>query len=114
MRAERAKLSRHNAVAKALDYMLTRWPAFTRFLDDGRICLTTDGADKRESSAGRSGYGRSRGRLFLPRRHHSLVGLLSTPHVIGFPLADLLNPVVPTWSRLAILARSASFERCFA
>jgi transposase len=26
MRAERAKLSRHNAIAKALDYMLTRWP----------------------------------------------------------------------------------------
>ena len=39
MRAERAKLSRHNAVAKAIDYMLTRWQAFTRFLDDGRICL---------------------------------------------------------------------------
>ena len=35
MRAERAKLSRHNAVAKAIDYMLTRWQAFTRFLDDG-------------------------------------------------------------------------------
>ena len=39
MRAERAKLSRHNAVAKAIDYMLKRWQAFTRFLDDGRICL---------------------------------------------------------------------------
>ena len=30
MRAERAKLSRHAAVAKAIDYMLTRWEAFTR------------------------------------------------------------------------------------
>ena len=38
-RSERAKLSRHNAVAKAIDYMLTRWPAFARFLEDGRICL---------------------------------------------------------------------------
>ena len=36
-RSERAKLSRHNAVAKAIDYMLTRWPAFSRFLEDGRI-----------------------------------------------------------------------------
>ena len=45
--------------------------------------MATDGADKRESSAGRSGHGRSRGWLFLPRRHHSLVGLLSTPHVVG-------------------------------
>jgi transposase len=42
LRAERAKLSRHNAVAKAIDYMLTRWPSFTRFLDDGRICLTNN------------------------------------------------------------------------
>jgi transposase len=46
LRAERAKLSRHNAVAKALDYMLTRWPAFTRFLDDGRICLTNNAAER--------------------------------------------------------------------
>ena len=33
LRAERGKLSRHAAVAKAIDYMLTRWPAFTRFLE---------------------------------------------------------------------------------
>jgi len=37
MRQERAKLSRHNDVAKAMDYMLKRIDAFTRFLDDGRI-----------------------------------------------------------------------------
>ena len=46
MRAERAKLSRHNAVAKAIDYMLTRWQAFTRFLDDGRICLSNNSAER--------------------------------------------------------------------
>ena len=46
MRAERAKLSRHAAVAKAMDYMLTRWEAFTRFLDDGRICLTNNAAER--------------------------------------------------------------------
>jgi transposase len=46
MRAERVKLSRHNGVAKALDYMLTRWPAFTRFLDDGHICLTNNAAER--------------------------------------------------------------------
>ena len=40
MREERAKLSRHNDVAKAMDYMLKRWDAFARFLDDGRICLS--------------------------------------------------------------------------
>jgi hypothetical protein len=46
MCAERAKLSRHNDAAKAMDYMLKRWPAFTRFLDDGRICLTNNAAER--------------------------------------------------------------------
>jgi transposase len=46
MRTERAKLSRHNDVAKAMDYMLTRWTAFTRFLEDGRICLTNNAAER--------------------------------------------------------------------
>lgn len=46
MRAERARLSRHAEVAKAMDYMLKRWVAFTRFLDDGRICLTNNAAER--------------------------------------------------------------------
>ena len=46
MTTERAKLSRHNDVAKAMDYMLTRWVQFTRFLDDGRICLTNNAAER--------------------------------------------------------------------
>jgi transposase len=46
MREQRARLSRHDPVAKALDYMLTRWPAFTRFLHDGRICLTNNAAER--------------------------------------------------------------------
>jgi len=40
MRAQRAKLSRGNDVAKAMDYMLKRSSVFSRFLDDGRICLS--------------------------------------------------------------------------
>ncbi len=46
MRAERARVSRHAEIAKAIDYMLKRWPAFTRFLDDGRICLTNNAAER--------------------------------------------------------------------
>jgi hypothetical protein len=46
MRSERARLSRHADVAKAMDYMLKRWAAFTRFLDDGRICLTNNAAER--------------------------------------------------------------------
>ncbi|WP_294124334.1 IS66 family transposase [Sphingomonas sp.] len=46
MRRERAKLSRHNEVAKAMDYMLKRIDAFTRFLEDGRICLSNNAAER--------------------------------------------------------------------
>ncbi|PZX13038.1 transposase IS66-like protein [Palleronia aestuarii] len=40
MRDERARLSRHAPVARAMDYMLRRWPGFATFLEDGRACLT--------------------------------------------------------------------------
>ena len=46
MRAERAKLSRHHEVAKAMDYMLKRIDVFARFLDDGRICLSNNAAER--------------------------------------------------------------------
>ncbi len=46
MREQRAKLSRGNDVAKAMDYMLKRWTAFSRFLDDGRVCLSNNAAER--------------------------------------------------------------------
>jgi transposase len=46
LRQERAKLSRHDDLAIAIDYILTRWTAFTRFLSDGRICLTNNAAER--------------------------------------------------------------------
>ena len=46
MKDERARLSRHADLARAFDYMLTRWPAFTRFLDDGMVCLTNNAAER--------------------------------------------------------------------
>lgn len=49
MRAERARMSKHNPVAKAINYMLDedgRWAAFSRFLDDGHICLTNNAAER--------------------------------------------------------------------
>jgi transposase len=46
MKRERAKLSRHNEVAKAMDYMLKRIDVFTRFLEDGRICLSNNAAER--------------------------------------------------------------------
>jgi transposase len=41
-----AKLSRNHDLAKAINYMLRRWGAFTRFLDDGRVCLTNNAAER--------------------------------------------------------------------
>lgn len=46
MKRERAKLSPHNDVAKAFAYMLKRVDVFTRFLDDGRICLSNNAAER--------------------------------------------------------------------
>src|SRR5215211_2531865 len=46
LRDQRSRLSRHAPVAEAIDYMLRRWPSFTRFLDDGRICLTNNAAER--------------------------------------------------------------------
>jgi hypothetical protein len=40
------KLSRNHDLAKAINYMLRRWDAFTRFLGDGRICLTNNAAER--------------------------------------------------------------------
>jgi len=45
-RAERAKFSRHADPAKAMEHMLKRWFAFTRFLDDGRICITNNAVER--------------------------------------------------------------------
>jgi transposase len=42
----RGRLSRHNDLAKALDYALKRWAAFTQFLSDGRVCLTNNAAER--------------------------------------------------------------------
>ena len=46
MIATRDKLSRGHDLAKAFAYMLRRWSSFTRFLDDGRICLTNNAAER--------------------------------------------------------------------
>ena len=46
LRSERRKLSSKKHIAKAIDYLLKRWDAFTRFLDDGRICLSNNAAER--------------------------------------------------------------------
>jgi hypothetical protein len=40
------QLSSKNPVAKAINYSLKRWTAMTRFLADGRICLSNNAAER--------------------------------------------------------------------
>ncbi len=46
--SERALLSKHVKVAKAINYLLSsdHWPSFKGFLEDGRVCLTNNCAER--------------------------------------------------------------------
>jgi transposase len=46
LRAQLTELSRGHDLVKAINYMLKRWPAFTLFLDDGRVCLSNNAAER--------------------------------------------------------------------
>ena len=46
LRAERKKLSAKGPLAKAIDYQFNHWAAFTRCLDDGRICMSNNAAER--------------------------------------------------------------------
>src|SRR3974377_2147144 len=46
LREQRAKLSRNNDTTKAINYCLSRWDAFTRFLDDGRLGMSNNAAER--------------------------------------------------------------------
>lgn len=45
-REQRAKLSKNNDTTKAINYCLSRWYAFSRFLDDGRMCMSNNAAER--------------------------------------------------------------------
>jgi len=46
LREKRSRMSRSASVAGPIDYMLKRWDWFARFIDDGRICLTNNAAER--------------------------------------------------------------------
>src|SRR5213075_792366 len=98
LREQRPKLSRGNDIAKAMNYMLKRWPAFTRFLDDGRICLTNNAAERalRGIAIGRKAWlfaGSDRG----GERAASMFTLIETAKLNGIDpqawLADVLRRI---------------------
>jgi transposase len=45
LREQRAKLCKNNDTTRAINYCLSRWDAFTRFLEDGRLCMSNDAAE---------------------------------------------------------------------
>jgi len=54
----RPRLSKHNDVAKAIDYMLKRWEGFTLFLHDGTIGTSNNCAERalRRIACGRKSW----------------------------------------------------------
>jgi len=46
MHQQAARLSPAHDLVKAFNYMLTRWAAFTLFLEDGRVCLSNNAAER--------------------------------------------------------------------
>src|SRR5674476_786105 len=46
MREQVVKLSRGHDLAKAFNYILKRWASFTLFLEDGRVCLSNNAAER--------------------------------------------------------------------
>jgi len=95
LRGTRGKLSSKNRIAKAIDYMLKRWRSFVRFLDDGRICLSNNAAERaiRGVAVGRKNWtfaGSDSG----GRRAAALYTLIETAKLNNIPaeawLADVL------------------------
>ena len=93
---QRAKLSKNNDTTKAINYILTRWDAFTRFLDDGRICLSNNAAERelRTVAVGRKNWtfaGSDEG----GRRAAAIYTLIATAKLNGIDpqawLADVLG-----------------------
>jgi transposase len=46
LREQRARVSKNSDTGKAIDYSLKRWAALTRFLDDGRLCMSNNAAER--------------------------------------------------------------------
>jgi transposase len=46
LRVQHARVSRKSEVGKAIAYALNHWAALSRFLDDGRICLSNNAAER--------------------------------------------------------------------
>jgi transposase len=98
MREQLAKLSRGHDLAKAFNYILKRWASFTLFLEDGRVCLSNNAAERglRGIALGRKSWlfcGSDRG----GQRAAALYSLIVTAKMNGIDpqawLADVLSRI---------------------
>ncbi len=98
MHAQAAKLSRGHDLVKAINYILKRWPAFTLFLEDGRVCLSNNAAERglRGIALGRKSWlfcGSDRG----GQRAAAMYSLIVTAKMNGVDpqawLADVLSRI---------------------
>jgi transposase len=105
---ERSRLSRSASVAKPIDYLLKRWDRFACFLDDGRICLSNNSAERalRGFALGRKSWlfaGSERG----ADRAAFMVTLITTAKLNGVdPLAWLADVI----ARIAGMPQSRLHE----
>jgi transposase len=95
MREQLAKLSRGHDLAKAINYIVKRWASFTQFLEDGRVCLSNNAAERglRGIALGRKSWlfcGSDRG----GRRAAAMYSLIVTAKMNGVDpqswLADII------------------------
>ncbi len=104
LREQASRLSRGHDLAKAMQYMLKRWSAFTLFLDDGRVCLSNNAAERglRGIALGRKSWlfaGSDRGGQHAAAMYSLVVmyGLVVTAKMNGADpqawLADVLSRI---------------------
>src|ERR1017187_7064194 len=98
MRAQVARLARGHDLAKAINYVLKRWAGFTLFLQDGRVCLSNNAAERglRGIALGRKSWlfcGSDRG----GQRAAAMYSLIVTAKMNGIDpqawLADVLSRI---------------------
>ncbi|WP_413992451.1 IS66 family transposase [Labrys okinawensis] len=98
MREQTARLARGHDLAKAFNYILKRWASFTLFLEDGRVCLSNNAAERslRGIALGRKSWlfcGSDRG----GQRAAAMYSLIVTAKMNGVDaqawLADVLSRI---------------------
>ena len=120
LQTERAKLSRSSSVSEPIDYMLKHWNSFTSFLEDGRICLTNNAAERalRDFALGRKSWlfaGSDRGadraafmaRLIMSAKLNDIDPKVWLANIADTPITKLKQFLPWNWTPKTLSAQSA-------